>query len=169
MEWRGENLSRLRELAASPEMLSAREIAAHFGCGRNAIIGACLRNNIKLLRPASKGKRAQRQPRAQRRRPFQPFSGNIVNHSTLKCVPIDPLHLSLTELERDCCRFPYGGDGGEPITFCGHPRHGDESYCRLHYEICRSMRPGLNLSDAERERRRRRMQHVRASFETHAA
>jgi hypothetical protein len=36
----------------------------------------------------------------------------------LRCVAINPRHLSLIELEADDCRYPYGGDAeGEPITF----------------------------------------------------
>ena len=41
----------------------------------------------------------------------------------LRCVEIEPRHLSLIDLERGDCRYPYGGDEeGEAITFCGHPR-----------------------------------------------
>jgi GcrA cell cycle regulator len=56
----------------------------------------------------------------------------------LRCVEIEPRHLSLTELKTDDCRYPYGGDEeGEPITFCGHPRREGSSYCTAHfYLIC---------------------------------
>ena len=48
----------------------------------------------------------------------------------LRCVGIEPRHLSLIELERGDCRYPYGGDEeGEAITFCGHPRRPGSSYC----------------------------------------
>lgn len=51
----------------------------------------------------------------------------------LRCVGIEPRHLSLTELERGDCRYPYGGDEeGEAITFCGHPRRPGSSYCSPH-------------------------------------
>jgi GcrA cell cycle regulator len=56
----------------------------------------------------------------------------------LRCVEIDPRHLSLTELERDDCRYPYGGDEeGEAITFCGHPRRHGSSYCTAHFHLTR--------------------------------
>jgi GcrA cell cycle regulator len=56
----------------------------------------------------------------------------------LRCVEIDPRHLSLTELERDDCRYPYGGDEeGEAITFCGHPRRPGSSYCTAHFHLTR--------------------------------
>jgi len=36
----------------------------------------------------------------------------------LRCVEIDPRHVSLTELEPDDCRYPYGGDQeGEASPF----------------------------------------------------
>jgi GcrA cell cycle regulator len=56
----------------------------------------------------------------------------------LRCVEIDPRHLSLADLERDDCRYPYGGDEeGEAITFCGHPRRQDSSYCAPHFHLTR--------------------------------
>jgi GcrA cell cycle regulator len=56
----------------------------------------------------------------------------------LRCVGIEPRHLSLNELERDDCRYPYGGDEeNEAITFCGHPRRPDSSYCSPHFHLSR--------------------------------
>lgn len=57
----------------------------------------------------------------------------------LRCVEIEPRHLLLIELEYGDCRYPYGGDEeGEPITFCGHPRREDSSYCTAHFYLtCR--------------------------------
>jgi len=56
----------------------------------------------------------------------------------LRCVGIEPRHLSLIELERGDCRYPYGGDEeGEAITFCGHPRRQDSSYCTPHFHLSR--------------------------------
>ena len=56
----------------------------------------------------------------------------------LRCVEIEPRHLSVIELERDDCRYPYGGDeDGEAITFCGHPRRPGSSYCTSHFSLSR--------------------------------
>ena len=56
----------------------------------------------------------------------------------LRCVDIEPRHLSLTELERGDCRYPYGGDEeNEVITFCGHPRRPGSSYCSPHFHLSR--------------------------------
>ena len=56
----------------------------------------------------------------------------------LRCVDIEPRHLSLIELERGDCRYPYGGDEeNEAITFCGHPRRPGSSYCSPHFHLSR--------------------------------
>jgi GcrA cell cycle regulator len=56
----------------------------------------------------------------------------------LRCVDVEPRHLSLLELEACDCRYPYGGDEeGEAITFCGHPRREDSSYCAAHFHLTR--------------------------------
>lgn len=169
MQWGPTEVAKLRELAALPDKFSAHEIAGYFaGVSRNAVIGTCRRNGIDLPRkgcnaPKTEYKKRQYVPRAKRRTPFvSPF---VVDDSPLRCASVKPLHLSLLELERDSCRYPYGGDDDEPITFCGHPKHKGESYCREHFNLCRNNRPRLSQSADEIERRRRRMQHVRAAFE----
>ena len=56
----------------------------------------------------------------------------------LRCVAIEPRHLSVVELERGDCRYPYGGDEeGEAITFCGQPRRPGSSYCTPHFHLSR--------------------------------
>jgi GcrA cell cycle regulator len=59
-----------------------------------------------------------------------------VELTKLRCVEIEPRHLSLIELEAGDCRYPCGGgEEGEPITFCGHPRREDSSYCVAHFHL----------------------------------
>jgi GcrA cell cycle regulator len=61
-----------------------------------------------------------------------------VETPALRCVDIEPRHLSLAELEAGDCRYPYGGDAdGEAITFCGHPKREDCSYCAAHFHLTR--------------------------------
>jgi GcrA cell cycle regulator len=68
---------------------------------------------------------------------FVPFFERV-EMPKLRCVAIDPRHLSLLELETGDCRYPYGGDKeGEAITFCGHPRRGHSSYCAAHFHLTR--------------------------------
>jgi GcrA cell cycle regulator len=60
----------------------------------------------------------------------------------LRCAEIVPRHLSLMDLERGDCRYPYGGDEeGEAITFCGHPQRRGTSYCVAHFHLTRG--PGI--------------------------
>ena len=57
----------------------------------------------------------------------------------LRCVGVRPRLIPLVELERDDCRYPYGGDKeGEEIAFCGHPRQPGSSYCAPHARVTRS-------------------------------
>ncbi|TMJ88422.1 MAG: hypothetical protein E6G79_02670 [Alphaproteobacteria bacterium] len=57
----------------------------------------------------------------------------------LRCVELVPRHLSLLDLEASDCRYPYGGEAdGEAITFCGHPRREDSSYCTPHFHLTRA-------------------------------
>ena len=65
----------------------------------------------------------------------------------LRCVDVEPRHLSLLDLEPEDCRYPYGGDEeGEAITFCGHPRREGSSYCTAHFHLTRG--PGAALKPA---------------------
>jgi GcrA cell cycle regulator len=56
----------------------------------------------------------------------------------LRCVEVDPRHLSLIDLEPGDCHYPYGGDEeGEAITFCGRERRAGSSYCTPHFHLTR--------------------------------
>jgi GcrA cell cycle regulator len=56
----------------------------------------------------------------------------------LRCAAIAPRHLALIDLEDGDCRYPYGGDeDGEAITYCGHPRRKNSSYCGAHFRLTR--------------------------------
>ncbi len=43
----------------------------------------------------------------------------------------EPRHLTLADLERDDCRFPFGTDR-LAYTFCGAPKAPGSSYCEEH-------------------------------------
>jgi GcrA cell cycle regulator len=54
----------------------------------------------------------------------------------LRTAGIVPRNLSLIDLKRGDCRYPYGGDtDGEAITFCGHPKRLGSSYCAAHFDL----------------------------------
>ncbi|GKQ52831.1 GcrA family cell cycle regulator [Bradyrhizobium sp. Ce-3] len=67
----------------------------------------------------------------------------------LRCAAVAPRHLSMLDLKRGDCRYPYGGHAdGETVTFCGHPCRSGSSYCTPHFHLSRdpdaSARPVLN-------------------------
>jgi GcrA cell cycle regulator len=128
---------------------SARAINAKFktAYSRNAALGRARRMGLASRRrqnlpktsltisaprrhKISEGCEARSKPRARPPEAAQPIK--------LRRVEIDPRHLSLTELERGDCRYPYGGDAeGEAITFCGHPKRQGSSYCVAHFHLTR--------------------------------
>jgi GcrA cell cycle regulator len=73
--------------------------------------------------------------------PWFPPAFKSVPMPKLRCADVVPRHLSLADLERGDCRYPYGGDAeGEAITFCGHRRRRGASYCAAHFDL--SIGPG---------------------------
>lgn len=151
-DWAPEHSGALRELFAL--RLSFAGIAAvinkrfNTAYSRNAVLSRARRmglagNDRSGLSPCA-------QPRLDRlgevhlvesaspsfRRPVPPFTWT--KPAELRCVEIDPRHLSLIDLEEGDCRHPYGGDEeGEAITFCGHPRQPGSSYCTPHFHLSR--------------------------------
>ena len=148
INWSREHCDALRELHAKG--LSFAEIAGTINArfktdySRNAAIGRAKRMGLvdperaKLPPKATtrriqetQGRRVPSSPRPEQMlEPAKPFK--------LRCVEIDPRHLSLIDLEPGDCRYPYGGDDeGEAITFCGHPRRRGSSYCTAHFHLSR--------------------------------
>lgn len=133
---------------------AADAINARFGTAysRSAVLGRARRMRLsELERPAPAplpGETRPPQLRERRRaaddfRPLEflrrpPMFGRV-DRAPLRCVEIAPRHLTLVELERGDCRYPYGGDEeGEAITFCGHPRRKGASYCTPHFHLSRN-------------------------------
>jgi GcrA cell cycle regulator len=82
--------------------------------------------------------------------------------ASLRCANVAPRHLSLTDLARGDCRYPYGGDAdGEAVTFCGHRRRRGSSYCAAHFDLSRG--PG---TAAERSADRILLKASRAAWAT---
>src|SRR5579862_8406564 len=150
--WEGAHSVALR--AYLGKGLSFSEIASalnqQFGTAytRNAAIGRARRMGLSVpLRPPSdsvmsapKRPDARRicQSRAHKQAVVPPKPSTVERAAALqlRCVAITPRHLSLVDLEANDCRYPYGGDTeGDPITFCGHPRHEGSSYCLSHFRL----------------------------------
>jgi GcrA cell cycle regulator len=152
--WAREHSDALRECLAKGMSYSeiADAINAKFKTAytRNAAIGRGKR--MGLVGPEKPNNphpvpRKARTPRPRRSRegraaePVQPKPVSVPAEPVkLRCVGVKPRLLSLMELERGDCRYPYGGDkDGEAITFCGHPRRAGSSYCAPHFHLTRGM------------------------------
>src|SRR6266404_1940730 len=150
--WAPEHSDALRELFARDMTFSeiAKAINSKFKTkySRNATLGRAKRIGLaRLARPESLPPAKPRlsrlgELRSTESRPpkfrWSPPAFEEAEPINLRCVEIEPRHLSLVELERRDCRYPYGGDAeGEAITFCGHPRRPGSSYCTPHFHLTR--------------------------------
>jgi GcrA cell cycle regulator len=146
---------------------------------KNAILGALFRMGVTKTKIAKRSPRPRikatlRSPRPRLRiiaansnsSAMHVLEGIETAQPKLRCVEIEPLRFTLFDLGLNECRYPYGGDNGEAITFCGHPKDGESSYCAAHHQLTRLRR--LEISDEERERRRQWAQKMRNSFRTGA-
>jgi GcrA cell cycle regulator len=128
-----------------------REINARFGTAytRNAVVGRAKRlglaapermmspsivpslpGELSPLSPARPALAGLNLPPQSALKPANPVK--------LRCVGVRPRLITLVELERGDCRYPYGGDKeGEEIHFCGHPRQPRSSYCAPHAWVTR--------------------------------
>ena len=150
--WASEHSDALREFIALG--LSWSEAAAAINrkfetsYTRNAVLGRARRMGLMAPRPPESSPGATSTPNrlggvrpAEPRipwlhRPMPVFERTETEQ--LRCVEIEPRHLSVVDLERGDCRYPYGGDEeGEAITFCGHPRRPGSSYCAPHFHLSR--------------------------------
>jgi GcrA cell cycle regulator len=151
-DWAPEHSGALRDLLA--QRLSFSEAAAvinkrfNTAYSRNAVIGRARRLGLAGAdRPGGSPYLQHRINRLGEVCPVVPPSARLhwptppteeAKPVQLRCIEIDPRHLTLIELERDDCRYPYGGDEeGEAITFCGHPRRPGSSYCTPHFHLSR--------------------------------
>jgi GcrA cell cycle regulator len=144
--WTDEHSKALRELLANGLSYSriADAINAKFNTdySRSATIGRARRLGLvgsdgpRELPKAPRLHRA-RECHANESRRLMPIFERV-EMVTLRCVEIVPRHVSLLDLEPGDCRYPYGGDEeGEAITFCGHPKRPDASYCTAHFHLTR--------------------------------
>ncbi len=155
--WEPKHSDALRDYLAKglPYSEIARRINAAFNTDytRNATIGRARRMGLAGVaetgRPSKRRKpnflsirklrKISKKHRAAKSRLPRPVLKRAVALK-LRCVGIEPRHLSLIELEARDCRYPYGGDkDGEAITFCGHPRQEGSSYCAPHFHLTRKL------------------------------
>jgi len=147
--WTDEQSQFLRDLVGNGASFSiaSAEINARFNTSftRNAAIGRAQRMGLCSVRPrvtrAEKPMRRQKvridAPRVVKVRPVR-------EAIEVRCAKVEPLHLSLLELQPHHCRYPYGD---RSFTFCGHLSGEDSSYCDPHRLLCtQERRPGAGGS-----------------------
>ena len=156
--WPAQHCKALREHHARglPYSAIAAAINAKFktAYSRNATIGRAKRmglsnpnppKNLPARWPRRRGKAAGLHKPRERHAPEFITRMPVAKRTEapkLRCVELVPRHLSLLDLEASDCRYPYGGEAdGEAITFCGHPRREDSSYCTPHFHLTRG--PGV--------------------------
>jgi GcrA cell cycle regulator len=159
--WHDDHSNALREYLADGKLSFSRisgELNARFGTrySRNAVIGRAGRMGLNNHdRKPTMPNPARIRKRKPRNRIIQ-ANGNsnrlrIIESEPfeLRCVEITPRAISISQLEPDDCRYPYGM--GAEITFCGHgPLHQQitfdrltgestkktSSYCKAHHFLC---------------------------------
>lgn len=148
--WTSELIERVKALWNSG--LSATKVGSHFGVSRCAILGLLgrlgllgKRSKITLTEAQRKRSRLEsvRRYRAKKSLNFarKPKAAPLVssaraNGGNSKGNPspelLPPLNISLIEIKRRQCRYPYGD---RPFTFCGHHTKDGSSYCEHHHRI----------------------------------
>jgi len=165
LDWEAAHSTALREYVEMGMSFAeaARALNERFGTAysRNAAIGRARRMGMsspgrakRVARPKPPKPTATRL----RKRRERALSGDAAKTDVreraaalqLRCVAINPRHVSLIELEEPDCRYPYGGDTeGEPITFCGHPRREGSSYCVSHFHLTSAPELGRERAPAK--------------------
>jgi GcrA cell cycle regulator len=146
----------------------AAVINVEFGLGitRNACIGRGsrlgLNGNVPRPTRTSPPKRPVVQRERQRYSPESRRMMTIVEGAPVVAISrpdLDAmsLRLSVVDLDKLTCRWPAGGEDGNPITFCGCAPASGLVYCAPHARIAY---PALALSDEERALNRVRGQRV---------
>jgi GcrA cell cycle regulator len=111
-----------------------REIASAMGMSRSAIGGRAARLGLKSLNLSGNAPKERRPPVPRTPRPQFVERITQIGLAQLRCVEVEPLHLTLDELERCNCRFPLGD--AAPFSFCGHPALAGRPYCGSHTARC---------------------------------
>lgn len=131
---------------------------------RNALIGRASRLGVRVprRRPTPEEKEARRLARAARhnekrrtaRREWRRIPVPEPEITALRCAGIEPLHVSMADLEEHHCRYPHGEGLG--TTYCGHPKQQYDSrfpYCTDHFNLCRASAPASERAATDVSRR----------------
>lgn len=166
--WTDERIERAKQLNA--QGLHPSQIALDLGgVTRNAVIGKLRRLGVQL---AHAGHLFGGRPRKTReayadRALSMKFKRTVADNNRYgtaaivvraaaraKQISEAPfLNIPFLDLEPQHCRYPRGGDDGEPVMFCGQPRIADSSYCQACHARCYVGKPAREISEEEHERR----------------
>jgi GcrA cell cycle regulator len=143
LRWPQHVKDKLAELFNDPAFYSFREItdklndACNTSYTRSAILAQSKRMKLTRNKPAHVHKPKLRVVKANANSDAKRviLSVQATAIPALRCVEIEPRHLSMTELEPWDCRYPFGDDPAT-MTFCGHPKLKGSSYCLKHHELC---------------------------------
>ncbi len=138
--WSEETITQLKALIA--EKHCAERIAAILSAvlkvriSRNAVIGKCHREGIKLAqarggRPRKPDGTHEKHPRVLRLQFGPALSPSIPEPAVM---PVEPLNIPLVDLEKHHCREVVSFDGAMGL-FCGHPKQPGSSFCSFHHAI----------------------------------
>jgi GcrA cell cycle regulator len=119
------------------EGLSCREIAAHIGVSRNAVIGKLTR--LGLTRGATNTELRTTKPRAAKSSPRQQYQILQAVYTNGQPVCDGPVAseqpCSLYELSEERCRWPISTPGAEDFCFCGNMPVDGLPYCSGHTRL----------------------------------
>ncbi len=140
--WTDDRITELRQLWANGYTCS-QAAAALGGITRNAVIGKVRRlglegrasgnASLRKFHPRTPKAPSDRAPRKRYPSAPQPRPNLAPEEIELRVAAVIPLHVTLMDLERHQCRYPYGD---QAFTFCGHPQFGESSYCSAHMLLC---------------------------------
>lgn len=152
--WDETRVEKLKKLWS--EGLSASQIAGRFGeeCTRNMIISKVHRLRLapRATTTRSKalaGRNAAAKQRARARAERAKVQAGAPKRASAVVFEVDPFkpvvelkptpaveRKSLLKLENSDCRYPYGGENGEPWSFCARPKVTGLPYCEAHVKLC---------------------------------
>jgi GcrA cell cycle regulator len=125
--------------------LSCREIAAHIGVSRNAVIGKLTRLGLTRgptnVEQQLQAKAKERSPKSVPRAQYRMLQVVYANGEPAADVPITSASpCSLLELDQERCRWPISTPGEEGFCFCGNTPLKGMPYCAGHTRL--AYKPG---------------------------
>jgi len=133
------------------EGLTCRQIAAHIGVSRNAVIGKLTR--LGLTRgPGTEPRATTAKPRAAKSVPRQQYQMLQVVYENGQPVGDGPVAsarpCTLFELSEERCRWPISTPGEEGICFCGNTPLKGLPYCAGHTRLAYKPGSGARVARA---------------------